>query len=182
MTDQLPPSTESPAAETVDSSQPSPDPVVLTVEGFGRAEFIWQQDRFVQRFVDGDIETGHSIERIADEMEEWPASPPLQQLSLQLIGHQNVGLGVGDAGLSHWSISVEPVDDGRAGLKFDLACRCKTSPLWLGSTYQLGDSLELIALGDSRLDRQTSGISVRPSEQPDSTHRWTYLIVKRDDN
>jgi len=46
-------------------------------------------------------------------------------------------LGVGQAGKSHWSISIEPLDfEGDAAFRFDVACRTRSHPSWLGSTYR----------------------------------------------
>lgn len=54
--------------------------------------------------------------------EDWPSSPPLQQLSCERHEGRPVLLLVGMAGKSHWSLSVdvEP-QSGRA--TFDVACR-----------------------------------------------------------
>ncbi len=86
---------------------------------------------------------GHVIDRWTDEVasadEDWPASPPIQQLSLELIHDRPTLLGVGQAGKSHWSISVETalgeLEPGVNALRFDLACRARNKPTWLGSTY-----------------------------------------------
>ena len=69
--------------------------------------------------------------------DNWPASPPLQQLLIEprgVAGH--VALLVGMAGRSHWSLSIEPLAD-RVGFRFDAACRIGGPPAWLGHTWRI---------------------------------------------
>lgn len=126
--------------------------------------------------------------------EDWPASPPIQQLSLESINDRPTLLGVGQAGKSHWSISIEPIDfEGEAALRFDVACRTRTDPGWLGSTYRrtsinAPDRRELILQSDaSCLEQSILGLQV--SCLPDlpnassadgkatkKTVRWCYWI------
>lgn len=101
-----------------------------------RLEFLQHHDRYSHRLVaaDGAILLA-SIE--GTDQDNWPASPPLQQLSIE--EHRpgvEVALLVGMAGKSHWSLSIEPLADG-SGFLFDAACRLREPTGWLGSSYQL---------------------------------------------
>jgi hypothetical protein len=122
--------------------------------------------------------------------EDWPASPPIQQLSLESIHGAPTLLGVGQAGKSHWSISVETLKlDSIPALKFDLACRCREQPSWLGSTYQRSSSLanqvpRLRLIDDTRIDIAANATlivncQVDPSANAKypRTFRWSYLVT-----
>lgn len=99
-------------------------------------EFRKAADRYVHQ-----VFAGHGgEERLLLESLEggsddpWPPSPPLQELHAerQADGRQVVML-IGRAGRSHWSLSVEPVDNR---LVFDVACRLSREADWLGSSYR----------------------------------------------
>lgn len=87
-----------------------------------------------------------SVEGAADE--DWPASPPLQELQ---SAPDSIGpaLLVGMAGRSHWSQSAELRDGPPASVHFDVACRLHAHPSWLGSTYRLGDDVQATIVGDT---------------------------------
>jgi hypothetical protein len=75
-----------------------------------------------------------SVEGSGDE--SWPASPPFQQLHFEdRPGGGRVALLVGMAGRSHWSASIE-VQPDRGSAVFDVACRHKERPIFLGSCYR----------------------------------------------
>jgi len=76
--------------------------------------------------------------QVPTENRDWPASPPAQQLTIDSQPDGNVSLLVGQAGRSHWSASVS-ADQKTGSLTFDVACRVKGSPTFLGSAYQLGE-------------------------------------------
>ncbi|MCG8649882.1 MAG: hypothetical protein MI861_08615, partial [Pirellulales bacterium] len=138
-----------------------PPPLTLTtVDGRLQVEFRWCGDRFAQHLRLGpDQPLGHSVEGTSDQ--SWPASPPIQQLSLETLSADKVLLGVGAAGVGHWSISVESTCvDGVTGLKYDLACRSQTLPTWLGSTYQLSSPLEARPLANCKAGITTSGLAI----------------------
>jgi hypothetical protein len=122
---------------------------------------------------------------------DWPASPPIQELSLEAIGGKNVLLGVGRAGKSHWSVSIETTEvDSAPAIHFDFACRCPESPNWLGTTYEIqsGDTgtattdhaLQLACAEDARLTRLgLKQIKIEPLSHPPKwpgTVRWRYAI------
>lgn len=109
------------------------------------AQFARQGDRYAHHVCLGDgrrtRELLHSCEGTNET--DWPTAPPLQQLTAQdLDGGRRVLLLVGQAGRSHWSLSVEP-DEAAAALTFDVACRLQQEPEWLGSTYRWSDSLHV---------------------------------------
>ncbi|QDS92533.1 hypothetical protein FF011L_12800 [Roseimaritima multifibrata] len=82
--------------------------------------------------------------------DNWPADPPLQQLSVEPIGENDAALAVGQAGQGHWSSSVEAfLNDKTPSLKFDIACRYPIFPLALGSQYRLSDNVE-VAIQDNQ--------------------------------
>ena len=74
--------------------------------------------------------------------QRWPASPPLQQLSLEQLSlepglggdRRPVALLLGMAGAGHWSMSVE--SSARA-IEFDVACRGRVADEPIGSSYLL---------------------------------------------
>ena len=80
-----------------------------------------------------------------DGKDGWPASPPLQSLSIEQRPQGAVALAVGMSGQSHWSASVEAVS-GERRLIFDIACRlgAKTEPQ-LRSYYLVNRRLRVLA-------------------------------------
>jgi hypothetical protein len=96
-----------------------------------------QAGRYQQRLAvrDGRRVTEYLVSREGDDRELWPASPPLQQHSLQSgPDGRRVVLLLGMAGNSHWSLSIEE-DPAAGALVFDVACRVQRAPAWLGSGY-----------------------------------------------
>ena len=75
-----------------------------------------------------------SVEGTSDQ--PWPANGPLQEVVPQKGDAGDFLAGVGRGGKSHWSTIIAPMKDA-AGIEFDFACRAKTEPDWLGSTYQI---------------------------------------------
>lgn len=176
-------------------------PVTLTA-GELRIEFHRDADRYRHEVVDcGDGLSSvllASVEGIADE--EWPASPPLQELHVEQRGDdKQVALLVGRAGRSHWSLSVE-IDRAHRALTFDVACRSATAGDRLASSYRLaagglpaslptGDRIALssnIALEilEGKLQSETGDESIlrivpRPDQSASGkiqTFRWRYRI------
>ena len=64
-----------------------------------------QIERYAQRLFVDEMEVKNSVEGEADRA--WPASPPLQQLSLQCIPNASVILGVNIAGAGHWNTGLQ---------------------------------------------------------------------------
>ena len=122
------------------------DPPLLLQSGPLRLLFVRQGDRYVQRLEicrDGVAGVFIPIWESRDESSpairspaDWPSSPPLQEVHLESRpdGRQ-IAFGVGRAGKSHWSLSVEPFTAG-SGFVLDVACRVQESPQWLGSSYR----------------------------------------------
>jgi len=135
---------------------------------------VWQRDE--DRY-------GHGIEYVAGpqasiclrselgrDRDPWPASPPLQQCSLEPAAHgRQMGLAVGMAGKSHWSQSVE-TDPTALSLTFDVACRVHQPPLWLGSSYRADYPLEALSASCVRL-RVAAGVDlIMTGEAPDGRY------------
>ena len=156
-------------------------------------EFRRAGDRFTHtiRRTDASGETaGEWVEVQAGDSDDWPASPPIQELSLESIAGSDVLLGVGRAGKSHWSISVETSEvDGEACLHLDIACRCPAPPQWLGSTYDVKPTAINVQASRSplviRCEADTSAAEAasrwvvepidRPSRWP-GTVRWRFSV------
>ena len=118
-----------------------------------RAAFNWWVDRYGHAIsvvhASGKISTVlTSIE--GDASEAWPASPPLQSISVEEVASgRNAALLVGMAGRSHWSASVEAIP-GQAALVFDVACRIGTLPAKLGSRYTIAEGQLVSGPGDKK--------------------------------
>lgn len=122
-----------------------PDPLFILsqpIDGtsFG-LNFCWRNDRFEhvvfakREGLSENLVLISSLE--GDDAQEWPSSPPLQDIHVQEIGGNPVAMAVGMAGTSHWSAACtlnESADEVR--FHFDLACRTDGAPAWLGSSYQ----------------------------------------------
>ncbi|MCC9656839.1 hypothetical protein [Rhodopirellula halodulae] len=96
-------------------------------DGSLQIQFQWKQDRYEHRIQlrsqNGESIELHSVEGDSDE--DWPASPALQQLSTEDIEGVATILGVGCAGSSHFSISVQIIETSEAPprLRLDWAVR-----------------------------------------------------------
>lgn len=112
----------------------------IDAQGVGvRVEFERLADRFghVISLLQGASATPLLRSREGTGAEAWPASPPLQQLSIERREPaRSVALLVGMAGASHWSASVESFPAERT-LVFDVACRFGGAIQQLGSQYDL---------------------------------------------
>ncbi len=181
------------------------EPVSLNAtnaDGIGlQVEFAWRQDRHVHTISlmvdDNSIPVFESVE--GSNVDAWPPSPPLQQLSVEELRPSiQVALLVGMAGKSHWSMSVEPVAD-RAAFVFDVACRSRDAAVQLGSGYLLmadrlstpGEHAASIDIAGRslliRCDRDgptaatikegPQGLRIVPASViPGGTTRWRYTI------
>ncbi len=180
-------------------------PVSLqSLDGHGNGlqlQFRWVHDRFSHSLsvILGDriVPILESIE--GTDVDTWPPSPPLQQLSIEeLRPSVRVGLLVGMAGKSHWSLSADPIDD-RAAFTLDVACRSREATTHLGSKYQLlagevalrDECLAQIELPEARvtvkcatgagttssLGGNTSAIWIMPEDHhAPGTTRWQYCV------
>jgi hypothetical protein len=102
-----------------------------------RVQFVWHHDRFAHTVTviaqDRSIPLLASHEGLSDQ--PWPPSPPLQSLSIESGASGPMALLVGMAGDAHWSLSIAP-ESGATALVFDVACRAKSLPVFLGSRYR----------------------------------------------
>lgn len=139
-------------------------PTLTVSAGAVSATFTWMTDRWRHAIrIDG-RDFAESVEDRGDGRESaWPASPPLVELSRLELSHGEAVLGVGLAGRSHFSASVAPHPSEPDTLVFEMACRVKDAPGWLGSTYDLGGRPLRITAPD--------GCDGLPA-----TIRWTYTV------
>jgi hypothetical protein len=98
--------------------------------------------------------------------ESWPPSPPLQQVYREKrSAGLEVALAVGMAGGSHWSASLE-LDPAAGRITFDVACRVRSVPERLGSSYRLAHS-RVKAVASSASDPRPSASSAANLPLPD---------------
>lgn len=150
-------------------------------------EFAREADRYRHEVV---ICTGESWQTVLASVEgaaddEWPPSPPLQELHIEprTLGNE-VALLVGRAGRSHWSLSVES-DVARGALIFDVACRSSSAANRLQSSYLIrGPALTYdlqVLEGELHPDADDFGLSIAPRWDSNAggirTFRWRYKIV-----
>lgn len=79
-----------------------------------------------------------SVEGTADD--DWPPSPPLQQIHSQTLPQGPVTWGLGSAGSGHWSASFarQPAPAGvAAAWLVEWAVRSEKDVGWVGTTYRL---------------------------------------------
>ncbi len=166
-------------------------------------------------FVTGD-RTGHGIwwceggaELILSSLEgtpdqAWPCSPPFQEIVAENIaaGGRPALLGVGMAGKSHWSATIEG-DGFSEAIAFDIACRTAAVPALLGSAYLIADhwtatrvsesslsichtdgrQVVLDTIGNCALAWSGKNVAIKPSldatqHQRGKTYRWRYVLKK----
>ena len=153
-----------------------------------RVEFIRVKDRYAHVIsrLEGElaVPVWESVE--GTDADDWPPSPPLQQLSLETLPDgRHVALLVGMAGTSHWSLSVEAAT-GEPAFIFDVACRVKQTPDGLGSKYRpttAHDSIHMESCSadcDVRADEKE--ITITPCNLGSSTPctvRWKYRIAMK---
>ncbi len=186
-------------------------PSLLTVTaGRLRVQFFWQDDRYAHR-----IEVRHQqqwrpvlLSKEGTPEEHWPPSPVFQQATpaFGLTGDPQVLL-VGMAGRSHWSAAVHSQELSqspqglKSGLVFDVACRIKIPPRFLGSHYvrpPLAQSAPVPQLTSQAIAEQPAssihthpanldGWVITPSREVaqislPATLRWQYLWVEPDEN
>ncbi|WP_147274178.1 hypothetical protein [Bremerella cremea] len=126
-------------------SQASSEPTDPFVESIRADEtglfvsFVKHQDRFahVVALVQGEQCTPvfASIEGSQDD-EDWPESPPFQEIHLEERGTGTIAMLVGKAGDSHWSAAVEPTSEP-GKIRFSVACRMQGYPMRICSRYGL---------------------------------------------
>ncbi|MFC1757330.1 hypothetical protein ACFL2H_00995 [Planctomycetota bacterium] len=175
---------------------------ITSKNGRSRVNFAWSGDRFShtidRRNEEGAWETIlRSVEGTPDD--SWPPSPPFQEVESHVVGNGlTCLLAVGRAGSSHWSASVEEIQDDlrsedETRFRFDVACRLKSSESILGSTYELNQSLSqenssdtiykdtqgkrIELTSDAIVTDNAKSLAVRPQSTHDTkpaTARWVY--------
>lgn len=136
------------------------------------------------------------------EGDDSPGQPPsavLQELVSEIpsVGKPPALMGLGSAGKSYWSCSIE-ADSTLEAIAFDFACKTRSEE-WLGSTYEIapawtiqrqtdrdivllnGESAyRLVCIGNSRLQVDTEGrrLSISADQKPPlkGPRRWRYVI------
>ena len=164
-------------------------PVVLEAldaQGQGlRVEFQKQGDRFTHKLfaVSGKPVSGKEVQLLLESVEgppgeAAPPSPPFTELHQQ----QDTLFLTGATTLGHWSMSVQALDNR---LLFDVACRAKSTPNNLGSTYRVlsnGTQLEsknaTVTHPAKHTQRITPHHSPKPSPTP-TTLQWQYTLAPK---
>jgi hypothetical protein len=116
--------------------------VLGLIENGGIAvEFFRSGDRVAHRvLLKGDL-VAESVE--GTPFDDWPLSPPFQEVHFEERDPDGrIALLVGMAGRSHWSASVAAEGDG---IRWDIACRVREAPTWLGAAYQIAGALSIAA-------------------------------------
>jgi hypothetical protein len=171
-----------PDKTSVTPSTVNPMHCLESPDGSMQVQYRWSDDRFEHRILrDGQVCLS-SVE--GDAAQAWPPSPPIQQISLEPIQDAPTLLGVGGAGRGHWSISVgwQDADGGKDEGKFcfDIACRSKEIPEFLGSTYQAasdcGESLQIAVTTGTKSDRDGQTAILAEPDAAGQTYRWVYSI------
>jgi hypothetical protein len=121
---------------------------VLEADGL-RVVFFRSGDRYAHRFdvldAAGNTWTPNCYSLEGEPDDDWPPSPPFQQLHVEDRPTGRVILLVGMAGRTHWSAAVEVAAD-RKSIAFDVAARVQAEPKDLSSEYRYlaagGDPVE----------------------------------------
>jgi hypothetical protein len=99
--------------------------------------FRWQRDRYHHQVVllneFGETPLIQSME--GDDQQDFPPSPPLQDMSVEARPTGAVALAVGMAGAALWSVSVQATP-GRGLLEFDWACQTRGARIWPQNCYR----------------------------------------------
>ncbi len=119
-----------------------------------RIDFTWNGDRYQQTLwlMSGTRECCLLTSVEGTGQQAWPPSPPLQNLHQQKMPTGNsAALGVGMAGRSHWSLSVEASAD-QPTLTCDVACRVKEGPGDLAATWESGEDIAVHAIAERSVE------------------------------
>jgi len=132
---------------------------------------VWyrDEDRFGHEiaYVAGPTATACLTAELGRSRDPWPASPPLQQCSLEPSSRGGqMALLIGMADKSHWSQSVETAATAPS-LTFDVACRVHRQPLWLGSSYRANHPVEVLSASSLRLTVAAGVALTLTGEAPD---------------
>lgn len=157
----VPPADREPSTASPVGSRRRP-PLVLQA-GRSAVAFMWHGDRWRHVVSVDDHTRAASLEDVADGRDpEWPASPPLVEVSAVETRCGRAILAVGVAGRAHFSASISPCPAEPDALLFELACRATSRPAWLGSTYEIAGATLRVAA------------AILVPDHP-ATIRWSYL-------
>jgi hypothetical protein len=179
----------------VSTSRLPTKPTVLASD-LWHVEFTRRGDRLahvISKVVDGQMwPLLSSIEGTPSD--EWPPSPPLQEMHFESREGVELALPVGMAGKSHWSISIE-LCAATGRLTFDVACRVRTVPDFLGSSYTIiqpaagsggqsvpGWKLDIEPIDGqlaSQIRRSAKEVSITAAsavQRVPTTVRWRYVL------
>jgi len=164
---------------------------------FGKLDDRWAHD---WQWVDGDQVQTLLKSREGSQDQNWPPSPPLQEISHHELPSGEAILGVGMAGKGHWSASFSMDDTTSivAGgktetgtIKADLACLQKsvmtekeeTAETWtaLGSSYETG-SCEIEQVSDQQvrlvLPQATLVLEAISNGEMQTRLKWDGLVLR----
>jgi hypothetical protein len=182
------------------------DYTIDAIDGSGRGlrvQFFRSLDRLAHTIscLAGEHVTPLLRSREGTDRQQFPPSPPMQQIAIQEVQQRQVALLVGMAGRSHWSVSLES-NGAERRLYFDVACRANPiEGMSLASTYEVLQPVSIeghagevhvhhrdcdvflrtIAVGsDTRppIHLQQNQLEIRPVDQQSGpTTRWAYELV-----
>lgn len=137
-------------------------------------EFSWSSDRWRHELTLNGVESPRPLLRSVEgqDQSDWPDSPPLQELNQHSVDDREAILGVGMAGKSHWSASINR--ELRGGeLNLELACLARSYDAaaavgqrpFVGSTYHVHEaaSIEMNQAGGAALTLDGFVLKVEPA-------------------
>ena len=134
--------------------------------------FERQGDRWSHRLVAGANEETILLRSVeGDEAQDWPPSPPLQEVNQHQLANGIAVLAVGMAGNSHWSASFS-IDSGE--IVVELASLCKSRPDFLGTQYAVENDVSALPTNGSEVLVQsgTRRVVIRPLAAAD----WSSIL------
>jgi hypothetical protein len=157
-----PPADREPPAS--DPPAPRSRPSLALSAGRTGVVFVWQSDRWRHSVSIDGMPLAISLEHTAGGRDRsWPASPPLVELSTLETPNGPAILAVGLAGRSHYSASISPHPAEPDAMLFEIACRIKEPPVWLGSTYDMAGEAVLVT-------------APKPGDGLPATICWSYVV------
>jgi hypothetical protein len=154
--------------------------VILEADGL-RVVFFRRGDRYAHRFEVFNADRGewaaHCESLEGEPGDEWPPSPPFQQVHVEQRPTGPVVLLIGMAGRSHWSAAVEVSADRRVIL-FDVAARMQELP---SETDDVSSEYRYCRDGDGWLTPQVriAWSLGEPAKTAPATLTWKYSVSLR---
>lgn len=149
----------------------------LIVE-FGNAADRWS-NRWI--LINGDVETEIMTSVEGTPEQDWPSSPPLQDISAHELPTGNAILGVGMAGKSHWSASVvaaAETDDCQV-IRCEWAClrkdetELRNPKAQLSSVFALCNGVVMNRIADGGVELVSSESSLNIAIEPVVGEKWS---------